>query len=157
MPRVKNILLHPSAEWQRIGAQRSELKTILTRFVIPMALIPALASFIGYGFVGANGVLFRVIGLYWGTAMAIDSFITSLTVFCLGTVIIDRMSPAFGAAKDMGRSAQLVAFSYTPAWLAGIFYLMPSLQELVVLGLYSVYLFYQGSPGRQRRPDDQRI
>jgi hypothetical protein len=122
-----------------------------------MSLIPAICSFIGYGFVGANGVLFRVSGLYWGAAMAIDSLITSWCVFVLGTWLVDRMAPAFGGKRGLGHSAQLVAYAYTPAWLAGIFYLLPMVQELVVLGLYSVYLFYLGLPVMKPMPDDQRI
>ncbi len=155
--RAKHIIFTPAAEWRSIKQERSTVKSLLIRYALPMALIPAIASFIGYGFVGANGLLFRVSGLYWGSAMAIDSLITSLTVYLLGTYLVDRIAPAFGAERNIGRSAQLVAYSYTPAWIAGIFYLMPTLQELVVLGLYSVYLFYLGIPVLKPAPDDQRV
>ena len=155
--RVTQMLFHPATEWRSIGGEKSTMRSVLIGYVLPMSLIPAVASFIGYGFVGANGVLFRVSGLYWGTAMAIDSLITSFSVYLLGTWFVDRMSPAFGANRELNRSAQLVAYAYTPAWLAGIFYLLPMLQELVVLGLYSVYLFYLGIPVIKRMPDDQRI
>ena len=133
------------------------MKALFLRYVLPMSLIPAVCSFIGYGFVGADGLLFRVSGLYWGISMAIDSLITSFSVYLLGTWFVDRLSPAFGGKRDLGRSAQLVAYAYTPAWLAGIFYLLPMLQELVVLGLYSVFLFYLGIPIMKRMPDDQRV
>jgi len=155
--RVTQMLFHPATEWRSIGGEKSTMRSVLIGYVLPMSLIPAVASFIGYGFVGANGVLFRVSGLYWGTAMAIDSLITSFSVYLLGTWFVDRMAPGFGAKRELNRSAQLVAYAYTPAWLAGIFYLLPMLQELVVLGLYSVYLFYLGIPVIKRMPDDQRI
>lgn len=151
------MLFHPATGWRSIREEEGSRRSILFAYVLPMSLIPAVASFIGYGFVGASGLLFRVSGLYWGTAMAIDSLITSLSVYGLGTWFVNRMAPAFGAKRDAGRSAQLVAYAYTPAWLAGIFYLLPSLQELVVLGLYSVYLFYLGIPVLKPMPDDQRI
>jgi hypothetical protein len=89
--------------------------------------------------------------------MAINSLITSVAVYLLGTYIVDRMAPGFGAIREPGRSAQLVAYSSTPAWVAGIFYAVPSLQEGVVLGLYGVYLFYLGIPVLKRTPDDQRV
>jgi hypothetical protein len=151
------MLFHPATEWRSIDGEKATMRSVLVGYVLPMSLIPAVASFIGYGFVGASGLLFRVSGLYWGTAMAIDSLITSLAVYLLGTWFVDRMAPGFGAQRELNRSAQLVAYSYTPAWLAGIFYLLPMLQELVVLGLYSVYLFYLGIPVIKRMPDDQRI
>ena len=155
--RVRQMLFHPVTQWRSIGEEKATMGSVLIGYVLPMALIPAICSFIGYGFVGANGLLFRVSGLYWGTTMAIDSLITSFSVYWLGTWFVDRLAPAFGAKRDLAHSAQLVAYAYTPAWLAGIFYLLPRLQELVVLGLYSVYLFYVGIPVMKPMPDDQRI
>lgn len=151
------MLFHPKAAWRSIGEEKGTIRSILVGYVLPLSLIPAICSFAGYGFVGAEGLLFRVSGLYWGTAMALDSLITSLSVYLLGTWVVDRLTPAFGGERELGRSAQLVAYAYTPAWLAGIFYLLPMLQELVVLGLYGVYLFYLGIPVMKRMPDDQRI
>jgi hypothetical protein len=155
--RAKKIMFTPAAGWRFVAEERSTVRSLLFSYVLPMALIPAAASFFGYGFVGADGLLFRVSGLYWGAAMAINSLVTSVSVYWLGTYIVDRMAPGFGAASDRGRSAQLVAYSCTPAWIVGIFYLLPALQELVVLGLYGVYLFYLGIPAVKRVPDDQRV
>ena len=151
------MILTPVAGWRSIGEERSTAGALLLSYVLPMALIPAAASFIGYGFVGVDGLLFRVSGLYWGVAMAINSLITSVTVYWLGTYIVDRMAPGFGAIREQGRSAQLVAYSSTPAWLAGIFYALPGVQEGVILGLYGVYLFYLGIPALKRMPEDQRV
>jgi Yip1 domain len=155
--RAKQMILSPVAGWRSIGEERSTVSALLLSFVLPMALIPAAASFIGYGFVGVDGLLFRVSGLYWGAVMAVNSLITSVAVYLLGTYIVNRMAPGFGAVRELGRSAQLVAYSSTPAWVAGIFYAVPSLQEGVVLGLYGVYLFYLGIPVLKRTPDDQRV
>ncbi|GGB12179.1 Yip1 family protein [Puia dinghuensis] len=157
LARVRNIIFSPVAEWQVIAKEKRTMKRLLGRYVIPMALIPAVASFIGYGLVGANGILFRISGVYWGISMATNSFITSLVVYLLGTLLVDIIAPAFGAPRDLGRSAQLVAYSYTPAWLAGIFYALPGLQAGVALGLYSVYLFYTGVPQLKKTPEDQRV
>jgi hypothetical protein len=150
--RAKQMILTPVAGWRSIGEERSTAGALLLSYVLPMALIPAAASF-----VGVDGLLFRVSGLYWGVAMAINSLITSVTVYWLGTYIVDKMAPGFGAIREQGRSAQLVAYSSTPGWLAGIFYAVPVVQEGVVLGLYGVYLFYLGIPVLKRMPDDQRV
>ena len=151
------MIFTPVAGWRAVGEERGAVRALLLSFVLPMALIPAAASFVGYGFVGVDGLLFRVSGLYWGAVMAINSLITSVAVYLLGTYIVDRMAPGFGAVRELGRSAQLVAYSSTPEWVAGIFYAVPSLQEGVVLGLYGVYLFYLGIPLLKRMPDDQRV
>lgn len=155
--RAWNILLSPNQEWHVIAGEKRSARSLLGRYVIPLALIPAIASFIGYGLVGANGILFRMSGPYWGVSMALNSFITSLAVYGIGTSLVDRLAPGFGGKKDLGRSARLVAYSYTPAWIAGVFYALPGWQQGVVLGLYSVYLFYLGVPALKAIPDDQRI
>lgn len=155
--RVRHMIFSPAREWQVIGVERGPIKTLFFQYVVPMALVPAVASFFGYGLVGANGIYFRVSGLFWGSAMAIDNFITSLAVFWFGTYIVDKLAPGFGARRDTGKSARLVAYAYTPAWIAGLFYFVPSLQELVVLGLYSVYLFYLGIPVLKPMPEGQRV
>ena len=89
--------------------------------------------------------------------MAINSFITSLIVFLLGTCIVELVGTGCGSKKNVGRSAQLVAYSFTPAWVAGIFLLLPSLHGLMALGLYGVYLFYLGIPELKPGRRDQRI
>jgi hypothetical protein len=157
LARAKNILLTPKREWPVIANENGSTSSLLRNYVIPMSLIPAIASLIGYGLVGANGILFRMSGRYWGISMALNSFITSLAVYFLGTALVDRLAPAFGSTRDTTASARLVAYSYTPAWLAGIFYALPGLQQGVVLGLYSVYLFYLGTPLLKRTPEDQRM
>lgn len=133
------------------------MRSLLIGFVMPLALIPAVASFIGYGFIGVNGLRFRVRGLYWGSAMAIDSFITSVAIFWLGSYIVDGLGVGFGAKRNTARAAQLVAYSYTPAWIAGIFFLWPSLHGLTALGFYGVYLFYLGIPVLKPGDGQQRI
>jgi hypothetical protein len=157
LSRVRNILLSPNHEWQVIAGERGSVRSLLWGYVIPLAMIPAVASFIGYGLVGANGILFRMSGPYWGISMALNSLITSLGVYLAGTSLIDRLARGFGGSADMGRSAQLVAYSYTPAFIAGVFYALPGWQQGVVMGLYSVYLFYLGVPVLKAIPEDQRV
>lgn len=151
------MILAPVTEWRVIAEEKETTRSLLGHFVIPMAMIPAAASFIGYGLAGANGILFRMSGPYWGISMAVNSLITSLAVYLIGSELIDLLAPAFGGTKHLNRSARLVAYSYTPAWIAGVFYAVPGLQQGVVLGLYSVYLFYLGAPALKGIPDDQRV
>jgi hypothetical protein len=151
------MLFSPVTEWRKIGEESSTVGSLLIGYVMPMALIPAVASFIGYGFIGVDGLRFRVRGLFWGSAMAIDSFITSLVVYWVGTYIVDWLGSGFGTKRNAVRAARLVAYSYTPVWIAGVFFLWPSLHGLVALGLYGVYLFYLGIPVLKPVERDQWI
>jgi hypothetical protein len=155
--RVKNILLSPNTEWATIHAETETPQTLLMKYVIPMALIPAIAFFIGFGLIGMDSVVYRVSSVRWGVILAANSFITSILTYYICTFVVDALAPSFSSEKNIGRSAQLVAYSYTAAWVAGIFNIFPSLSVLGFLGLYGIYLFYIGMPVMKKTPEDKRI
>ena len=51
----------------------------------------------------------------------------------------------------------MAAYSFTAAWLAGIFNIVPQLAILGLVGLYSFYLLYLGLPRLMKSPEDQSI
>jgi len=155
--RAKNILLTPATEWLVISGETETPRTLLVKYVIPMALVPAIASFIGYGLIGVHAIFLKFGGIQWGIAMAVNSFVTSVVGYFISTYVVDALAPSFDSPKDVGRSAQLVAYSYTAAWAAGIFYIIPSLSMLAILGLYGIYLFYLGIPVLKSTPEPKRI
>lgn len=155
--RARNILLSPKTEWLIIFTESETPQSLLMKYVIPMSLIPAIALFIGYGLIGIDAVVLRIGGIRWGVIMGVDSFVTSIITYYICTFVIDALAPSFSSEKSIGRSAQLVAYSYTAAWVAGIFNIVPSLSILGILGLYSVYLFYLGIPVMKKTPEDKRI
>jgi hypothetical protein len=64
----------------------------------------------------------------------------------------------FGSQKDFGRAMQTVAYSYTPAWVAGILNIIPAIGWLgALLGLYGLYLMYLGLPHTMKTPQDKVI
>jgi Yip1 domain len=155
--RAKNILLSPASEWRVIAREKSTPRSLLLGYVLPMALIPALACFIGYSVVGIDAVAYRIGGISWGLFMGTDSLVSSLIVYFSGTYIVNALAPAFHTSRDLGRSSQLVAYSYTAVWVSGIFYLYPPVAKLAVISLFGVYLFYLGLPALKSMPDDQRV
>jgi len=155
--RAKNILLSPRTEWDVIQTETETPQSLLGKYVIPMAFIPAVASFIGFGLIGLDAVVVRVHGIRWGLTIAVIKFIASVISYYICAYVVDALAPSFGSEKNLGRSAQLVAYSFTAAWVAGIFYIIPSLNILTIVGLYSIYLFYMGIPPMKHTPEDKRI
>lgn len=155
--RVKKILLTPKTEWTVVNTESETPQTLLVKYVLPMSLIPAVAMFIGFGIIGYSAFLVRVSSIEWGVAMAVNSFLTSVIGYFICTYIIDALAPSFASEKNIGKSAQLVAYSYTASWVAGIFYIIPSLSILAVCGLYGIYLFYEGIPVMKKTPEQNRI
>jgi hypothetical protein len=152
--RAKNIIMTPKTEWSVIAAEEPNAMQILTGYVIPLALIPAVASVIGYGVIG-SGIH---ASLTWGIGMGIISFVSTVLGVYLTAFVVDFLAPNFGSQKNFGRAMQLVAYAYTPAWVAGILNIVPVLGILASLaGLYGLYLMYLGFPHTMKTPQDKIV
>jgi hypothetical protein len=152
--RAKNIIMTPKTEWPVIAAETPNTTEILTGYVIPLALIPAVATVIGHGvFGGAFGA-----SLSFAIGSAVVSFITTVLGVYLTALVTDYLAPNFGSQKNFGRAMQLVAYAYTPAWIGGILGIVPAIAWLGMLaGLYGLYLMYLGLPHMMKTPEDKTI
>jgi len=150
--RAKSIILKPKDEWIVIDQETTSVPTLIATYLFPLALIPAVAAFIGYGVIG---VAFFGPVLSWGIKQAIISFITTIVGVYISAYIIDMLAPNFGSTKDFRKSMQLVVYAYTPVMLAGAFQAIPVLGILGILGLYGLYLLYIGIKPMMKTPDDK--
>ncbi len=156
--RAKNIIVQPVKEWDVISAEQPDIGKIITGYVLPLAGAAAVAAFIGYGLIGVSyfGIRFKSIDL--GLYQAISVLITALISVFLSAFVIDALAPSFGSEKNMGRSVQLVAYSYTPGWIGGLLAIIPSIAIVGTLaGLYGLYLLYLGLPKLKKTPEDKLI
>ena len=75
--RTRNILFSPKTEWARIEQENDPPGQLLTSYLLWIALIPAVASFIGYGLIGSRISIFSsAASLNWGIKMAIQQYIS---------------------------------------------------------------------------------
>jgi len=152
--RVKKIILEPKTEWGVIAGEEPNVMQIMTGYVLPLALIPTIASIIGFGLIGRGGF----ISFSYGIASAIIQFLSAFVIVYIAAFVIDFLAPNFGSQKNLGRAVQLVAYSYTPAWVAGVFYIFPVLSWIVLLAsLYSLYLLYLGLTPLMKTPQDKVV
>lgn len=144
--RAKNIVLQPKATWEEIKNEENTIQGLLVSYVLPLALISAIATFIGFGFIGSN-IPFagRVHSIEWGINQAVTSFVGVMLGIILSGWVISWLAPKFDTTLSLTDAIKLVAYSYTPAMLGGIFTIIPSLAVLgVITGLYSLYVLYLG-------------
>ncbi len=144
--RVKFIILQPGDAWIQIKAEQTDIKSLFKDYIFYLALIPAIASFIGYGFIGFDmGFFGRSASIEWGATQAIQTFVSTIISILTVSWIITKLAPNYQCEVSMDESAKLVGYAYTPALVCGVFYLIPSLSVLGIIGgIYSLYLFYQG-------------
>ncbi len=158
--RVKNICLTPQTEWPVIAAENTPAASLITGYVLPLAAVGAVAGFIGGSLIGQT---LPFIGTYRtpiaaGLGVAVFSVVAALIGVFLISLIINALAPTFGAQKDSAQALKLAVYSFTPAWVAGAFQILPMLGILALLGaLYGLYLLYLGLPRLMKCPPDKAV
>ena len=156
--RVKNIILTPKTEWSAIAQQEQSMTTVITSYVIPLVLVGAVATFIGYGLIGINYGLIRMSGMGWGIRMAVIQVCSAIIGVIITAYAVDALAPSFGSEKNINKSAQLVAYGYTPAFIGAIFSIFPAIAIIGSLfSLYGIYLMYLGLGPIKKTPEDKRV
>ncbi|MES1155175.1 MAG: Yip1 family protein [Pseudorhodoplanes sp.] len=156
--RVKNILLSPDTEWPVIENESGEPRPLFLNYVAILAVIPAIAGFIGTSIIGitVSAGTFRV-PIVTGLLNAVISYLFSFVVVYVVALVIDALASYFRGERHFPSALKLAVYSYTPVWLAGIFLLLPGLRFLTMLGLYGLYLLWTGLPPLMRVPRDQSL
>lgn len=152
--RAKAIILKPKDEWPRIAAESSNQGDILRSHVLPLAAIGPVASFLGgqiFGY-GGFGFSFRP-SLMNGITTALIGYVLSIVGVYVLSFIADFLAPKFDGTSNRNNAFKLVAYSYTAAWVVGIFGLIPALAFFGLLGLYSIYLLYLGATPLMKVPE----
>jgi hypothetical protein len=159
VPRVKSLLLKPKETWLEIKNEPGEVKELFTAYAALLAAIPAIASFLGFSLVGMSllGIHYRM-PFFSGIGRLIVSYVCSLLGLYVVGLIIDALAPSFGSRKNQLQAMKVAVYSWTPAWVAGVLLILPSLAPLSMLvSLYSLYLFYLGLPILMETPPDKVI
>ena len=154
--RATNILTNPKSEWVAIGVEPETVQGLYTQYILPLAAIPAVATFlnrvlIGVPFVGRFGIVRSLV-----TACVL--YAVSLASVIIAAVVIEQLAPKFKSSGNTVQALKLVAYATTPVWVAGIFNISLALAPLTIIGvLYAIYLFYLGLPSVMKTPPDQVV
>jgi hypothetical protein len=159
--RVKNILLTPKQEWLVIEPEPTTPAQLYTGYVIPLAALSAVLSFIRTSVIGISVPYMSAIRMpfFNGLVYALVTFVFSLLGLYLVALIIDGLAPTFGGTRDRRQALKTAAYAFTPAWLAAVFGLLPVLSTLLSLlaGLYGIYVLYLGLPPLMKAPQERAV
>jgi len=158
--RVTAIILRPASEWPVIAGETTTASAIYTGYVAPLAAIGVVALFLGQVLVGMSVPMLGTVrtGVVGGLASAVVMYVMAFVGVWVLSFIVDFLAPQFGGQRDPLRALKVVAYSYTPAWVAGVLQLVPSLGVLAVLAsLYGLYVMYLGLPVLMRSPQDKAV
>ena len=142
--RIKIVVINPKEAWAKIKNELISSKELVVDYMLPLVLIPTIASFIGYGLIGSN-TYFQSSSISWGLNQAILAFAGAFLGVFISAWCIHKLAPSFGTQTSMNKTLKLVVYAYTPSWLAGVFYLVPTLGILgLIASIYSLYILYTG-------------
>jgi hypothetical protein len=130
--RAKAILLSPRAEWSVIAAEPVRAHDVWLAYVVPLALIGPAALAVAQVVIGTS---FPMVGIVRaaavaGIAAALLAFAFSLVQVAVLAWAVHAMAKKFEAVPDRLAALQVVAYSLTPVWLAGVLYLVPPIAFL---------------------------
>jgi len=138
--RVKKILTAPRTEWPVIAREPTGTAALYTGYAVPLAAIGPIALILARILFGAP-YSFSV-----SIVLALVSFVLSLVAVYVLALIVAKIAPPFVGRDDMAQALKLVVYAYTPAWLGGVFNLIPAISMLrVIASLYGLYLLYTGT------------
>ncbi|MCJ7812786.1 YIP1 family protein [bacterium] len=158
--RVKQIILKPRETWETISKEETSIPDLYKNYLLILAAVPALASFLGRWIVGIR-IPFAGVYHFGFRASLFNSIIgyvlTLVSVWIAGKVI-SYLAPNFGSVKDDAKGFQVAVYSYTPILVAGVLNLIPSLAVLIFFaGLYGLYILYIGLPIMMETPKEKSL
>jgi len=156
--RVKGILLSPGSEWQVIAGEQTGVGALITGYVLPVAAVAAVFSFIRMTVIGIRvpfGDAIRT-PVTAGLMQAMLTCVMAVVGVGLVALIINLLAPTFGGMRDTRHALQTAAYSLTAAFLGSLLSLLPLGTLLYLLaGLYGIYTLYLGLPVVMRSRSDK--
>lgn len=156
--RIKNILISPKNEWEVVVGENTPHLKLFTTYVLPLSLISAIAAFIGYGLIGYSVFGIRFHSIQWGVCQAMVQWLSMVVGVYVTAFVIDILAANFGTKKDFNKSFSLVAYSYTPVFLSGIFCILPLLSWMsFFVAIYGLFLLFIGLQPMTKVPAEKKI
>ena len=157
--RARAIIVSPGPTWVTIEQEATDWQKLYVPYMVLLALIPAVASFVGWSVLGVGGFGFSMrLPVFTGLGLMVSHYVMTLVMVFVWGWIISQLATSFGGQANVMSGVKLTVYASTPAMLAGVFTAMPGLSILALLGsLYSLYLVYLGLPVLMKNPPEKSI
>jgi hypothetical protein len=159
--RAKAMVTSPRTEWPIAAAEPDTVGGLFSNYIIIMAAIPAIATFVKTSLIGTSvGFLggFRL-PIGWGLEQMVVAYVLSLVGVYVGALVVNALAPSFSGEKNQVQALKAVAYGYTAYWVASIALIIPGVGWLIALlgGLYSIYLLNMGLPVTMKCPPEKSV
>ena len=144
------ILLHPNT-WYRVQVDHISVHHLYTKYIIFLALIPALGWTLRSTIIDHQSVMQA--GFY-GAVL----YVLAFAFPALAALIVETLASFFEGSTTPVTSLKLVTYSYTP-WciLTGVLAMFPQWISDIgfILSFYGLYIFYTGIPTMAKVPQER--
>jgi hypothetical protein len=158
--RAKNIILKPNTEWDAVVVEQTSVMKLYTGYIAILAAIPAVATFIQQSVIGIPVPIYGSIrmSVSYGLKNAIVAYVLTLVGTYVSALVISALASSFGGVKNDIAALKLVAYAWTPGWVAGIFNIIPSLSIIgLIASFYGLYLLFVGLPKLMKSPQEKSV
>ena len=154
--RVKNLLLAPKKTWLLIREESGDVTSLYTQYLMILALVPVVSEFIDKSLISFK--TYRM-SLLSGIVHMIVGYVLWLLMIYVMALLADLLAPAFNAQRNPMNALRLIAYSSTPAMMAGIFILLPVPVACIslVASMGSIYLLFLGIPVMMNTPEEKAL
>jgi Yip1 domain len=148
--RLTGLLVDPKREWSIIAGEPADVVWLYRHFIAIVAAIPSAALLLRFTLAASPIV---------GLGAAVARYIIALAMPMAAAVVVEKLAPKFRSSGSTAQALKLVAYSAAPAWVAGVFYLLPGAGGTAALVglLYGIYLFALGLPRLMHTPREQLV
>lgn len=156
--RAQGLLTASAAEWRKIEPEAASAQSLYVGYLIPLALIPAIASFVGLTVFGAGvpGIASVKLPLFSALTMAALSCAMVLVMTYIMGLVINALAANFGGTQNPIQALKVAVYAGTAVLLAGVFQAYPPLGILGLVGLiFSIFLLHSGLPVLMKAPVDR--
>jgi len=148
--RARNLIINPKTEWVQIQSEMETKDMVVKNYAVPFILLMTVCSVLGSVIMVSN--------FGYAIVKAIGIFGFTYAGMYVSALIINELTTSFNSKKNIDTTFKLVVYSYTAYFIVlSIVYLFPPLSLLSVFGLFSVYLFWEGSTILLETPEDNKI
>ncbi len=142
----------PDKAWLEIKQNQYSWKQVFTYYLIPLLFISSLASAF---FMGRQ---FEELGFDWNQIFLI-TFVGSLIAIYISGHLITALAPRFTGSGTFDESISLIAFAYSPVFLASVIASVHETLQIInlIAIIYMLYIFFKGIPGMMNIPVHKQL
>jgi hypothetical protein len=157
--RAVRLLVRPRAEWERIAGETTTVDTLLRRYILPLAALAPIATFIGMrtfdrAWDPVHGYLVPTEDIF--AAAAATYFASIASIFALAGIFV-LIAPMFRCPRDFPAALKVATYGAIPVLLAGATLVLPVMAIVGVVALcHTLFLMWLGADRVLHVPDGAR-